>query len=126
FPVLAMPIAACAILVNATHALQLLLLAGFMLGFAAGAEADVIAYLAARYFGMKHYGRIYGWLYTPFGVFSAISPLLYGFIRDATGNYDLMLELAMLLFGTGATLLLTLGRYPVWHAEPPERSLDAA
>ena len=118
FPVLAMPIAACAILVSATTALPLLLLAGFMLGFAAGAEADVIAYLAARYFGMRHYGRIYGWLYTPFGVGSAISPLLYGFIRDATGNYDLMLKLAMLLFGTGAALLLTLGRYPVWHAEP--------
>jgi MFS transporter, OFA family, oxalate/formate antiporter len=115
FPVLALPIAACFILIGAAPALPLLLLAGFMLGFAAGAESDVIAYLAARYFGMKQYGRIYGWLYTPFGIFSAISPLLYGAIRDATGSYDLMLKLAMLLFGTGATLLLLLGRYPDWQ-----------
>lgn len=120
FPVLAMPIAACAILIGSTTTLPPLLAAGFMLGFAAGAEADVIAYLAARYFGMKHYGRIYGWLYTPFGIFSSISPLLYGFVRDATGSYDLMLKLAMLLFGTGATLLLTLGRYPDWQAREPE------
>jgi MFS family permease len=115
FPVLAMPILACAILIGPPAALPMLLLAGFMLGFAAGAEADVIAYLAARYFGMKHYGRIYGWLYTPFGIFSAVSPLLYGMVRDATGNYDLMLKIAMGLFGVGATLLLTLGRYPDWE-----------
>ncbi|MFZ4689764.1 MAG: MFS transporter [Polymorphobacter sp.] len=114
FPVLAMPIAACAILIGSGTGLPLLLLAGFMLGFAAGAEADVIAYLAARYFGMQHYGRIYGCLYTPFGICSAISPVLYGFVRDSTGSYDLMLQIAMLLFGLGATLLLTLGRYPDW------------
>jgi MFS family permease len=117
FPVLAMPIFACAILIGAPAPLPMLLLAGFMLGFAAGAEADVIAYLAARYFGMKQYGRIYGWLYTPFGIFSATSPLLYGFIRDTTGSYDLMLKIAMGLFGLGAALLLTLGRYPDWQSK---------
>jgi OFA family oxalate/formate antiporter-like MFS transporter len=117
FPVLAMPIFAAAILLTSGTTLTMVMVAGFMLGFAAGAESDVVAYLASRYFGMKQYGRIYGWLYMPFGIFSALSPVLYGAIRDATGSYDLMLKLAMGLFGVGAALLLTLGRYPDWQVK---------
>lgn len=91
-------------------------LAAFMLGFAAGAESDLIAYLAGRYFGMRHYGRIYGMLYMPFGIASATSPVVYGYVRDTTGNYDQALQIAMLLFAVGAILLITLGRYPSFAA----------
>ena len=112
FPVLLMPALACAILMGTGAGLSLIMLGGFMLGFAAGAESDVIAFLAARYFGMAHYGRIYGLLYMPFGIGSAISPILYGASRDATGSYDTMLGVAIVLFATGGALLLTLGRYP--------------
>ena len=85
------------------------------MGFAAGAESDVIAYLAARYFGMRAYGCIYGFLYAPYGIFSSISPVLYGYIRDTTGSYDQMLIAAMALSATGGALLLALGRYPDWR-----------
>lgn len=112
FPVLLMPAAACWLLMGTGGTLGAVMTGGFMLGFAAGAESDVIAYLAARYFGMKHYGRIYGVLYMPFGIGSAISPILYGLSRDATGSYDQMLMAAMVMFAAGGALLLTLGRYP--------------
>jgi MFS family permease len=112
FPVLVMPGIACALLMGTAHHLNPLLAGGFMLGFAAGAESDVIAFLAAKYFGMAHYGRIYGLLYMPFGIGSAISPILYGAVRDATGGYDAMLMAAMVMFVAGGALLLTLGRYP--------------
>ena len=82
-----------------------------LLGFAAGAESDLIAYLAGRYFGMAHYGKIYGLLYMPFGMASAVSPAIYGAVRDATGSYDAMLAIAIGLFAIGALLPLTLGRY---------------
>lgn len=112
FPVLLLPAAACWLLTGTTSALPVIMTGGFMLGFAAGAESDVIAFLAARYFGMAHYGRIYGVLYMPFGIGSAISPILYGAVRDATGGYDAMLMAAALMFACGGALLLTLGRYP--------------
>jgi len=112
FPALLLPALACLLLAGTGTDLALLRAGGFLLGFAAGTESDVIAYLAARYFGMAHYGRIYGWLYIPFGLGSAISPILYGAARDATGNYDVMLHAAMLLFAVGGGLLLLLGRYP--------------
>jgi cyanate permease len=92
--------------------LPLAYVSALVVGLAAGAETDLIAYLAARYFGMKHYGRIYGFLYLPFGIASAISPAVYGWSRDATGDYDAMLHVATGLFVLGAVLLLFLGRYP--------------
>lgn len=115
-PVLLLPVIACWLLTGNGTASAPIFLAAFLLGFAAGAESDMIAYLAARYFGMFAYGRIYGFLYLPFGVFSSISPVLYGYVRDTTGNYDLMLMTAMGLFAVGGLILLLLGRYPNWQA----------
>lgn len=112
FPALLLPALACFLLMGTGTALPMLMVGGFLLGFAAGTESDVIAFLTARYFGMAHYGRIYGVLYMPFGIFSAISPVVYGAVRDSTGSYDLVLMLAMGLFAGGGALLLLLGRYP--------------
>jgi MFS transporter, OFA family, oxalate/formate antiporter len=112
FPVLCLPALACFLLMGTGSDVMAISIAAFLLGFAAGAESDLIAFLAARYFGMAHFGRIYGMLYMPFGLFSAISPLIYGIVRDRTGSYDAMLTAAAMLFIAGGALLLTMGRYP--------------
>ncbi len=111
-PAMLLPAVACFLLTGTTPNLSMVMLGGFLLGFAAGAESDVIAFLAARYFGMAHYGKIYGALYMPFGIGSAISPIVYGRVRDVSGSYDPMLTAAMLMFVIGGALLLLLGRYP--------------
>lgn len=126
FPALLLPALACYMLMGTGAALGMVMAGGFLLGFAAGAESDVIAYLAARYFGMAHYGKIYGALYMPFGIGSAISPILYGIVRDRTGSYDPMLMAAMLMFVAGGALLLTLGRYPDAAADLPAVEPQAA
>jgi MFS transporter, OFA family, oxalate/formate antiporter len=112
FPVLCLPAVACYLLLGTGSGASEFQLAAFLLGFAGGAESDLIAFLAARYFGMAHFGRIYGMLYMPFGLFSAISPLVYGIVRDRAGSYDPLLSAAMALFVVGGALLLLLGRYP--------------
>jgi len=119
-PILLIPALACCWLMGIGTDRQTVYIAAFMLGFAAGAESDLIAYLASRYFGMAHYGKIYGMLYMPFGLASAISPVLYGRVRDVTGSYDQMLYAAMFLFAAGAALLVTLGRYPVFGGKEAE------
>ena len=116
-PILLIPAVACYWLMGIGTDRQTVYIAAFMLGFAAGAESDLIAYLASRYFGMANYGKIYGMLYMPFGLASAISPVLYGRVRDVTGSYDQMLYAAMFLFAAGAALLVTLGRYPVFEGK---------
>lgn len=113
FPLLCLPALSSWILLDSDPGFTLAALAGFLLGFAAGAESDLIAYLTGRYFGMAHYGKIYGMLYMPFGVFSAISPIVYSSVRDSTGSYDQILFLAMFGYIIGGGLLLLLGRYPV-------------
>jgi len=112
FPLLCLPALSCYLLLGESMTFPIAALAGFLLGFAAGAESDLIAYLTGRYFGMAHYGKIYGMLYMPFGFFSALSPLIYANIRDTTGSYDSILSVATFAFVIGGGLLLFLGRYP--------------
>lgn len=112
FPILCLPAISVVLLTGTDPDFPRILAAAFLLGFAAGAESDLIAYLASRYFGMAHYGKIYGMLYMPFGLMSAISPAIYGAVRDAHGNYDPMLWTAGALFVAGGALLLLLGPYP--------------
>lgn len=112
FPLLCLPALSCVIMLSDAPTLPLAMLAGFLLGFAAGAESDLIAYLTGRYFGMAHYGKVYGMLYMPFGLFSAISPIVYARVRDVSGSYDPILQVALFGFLVGGALLLLLGRYP--------------
>ena len=125
FPVLCLPALACYLLMGTSSDAMAISVAAFLLGFAAGAESDLIAFLAARYFGMAHFGRIYGMLYMPFGLFSAISPLVYGIVRDRAGSYDPMLTVASALFVAGGALLLTMGRYPGNPSPEPVASKEA-
>ncbi|HOB12615.1 MAG TPA: MFS transporter [Novosphingobium sp.] len=121
FPLLCLPALTCAILMGGHVSLAMAGVAAFFLGFAAGAEADLIAYLAGRYYGMAHYGKIYGMLYMPFGIASAFSSIVYAYVRDVTGSYDAILLVAMIGFVGGGALLLTLGRYPEsFDDEDPE------
>ncbi|RYY27191.1 MAG: MFS transporter [Sphingomonadales bacterium] len=112
FPALLLPAIACWLLMGTEASFIHVAIGGFLLGFAAGTESDVIAFLAAKYFGMAHYGRIYGVLYMPFAIGSAISPIAYGMVRDRTGSYDSILLVAMAMFAAGGALLLAMGRYP--------------
>lgn len=112
FPLLCLPAISCYILLGQDIAFPMAALAGFLLGFAAGAESDLIAYLTGRYFGMAHYGKIYGMLYMPFGFFSALSPIVYANVRDTSGSYDPILSVALFAFFIGGALLMLLGRYP--------------
>ncbi len=120
FPVLVLPALSCYLLMGTSGDLGLLQIAAFLLGFAAGAESDVIAFLTARYFGMASYGRIYGLIYLFFGFCSGISPKLYARAVDQTGSYDPMLQISIILFTLGGGLLLLLGRYPVLAAKSAE------
>jgi MFS transporter, OFA family, oxalate/formate antiporter len=119
FPVLCLPAIACYLLLGTSSEMMIINLAAFLLGFAAGAESDLIAFLAARYFGMAHFGKIYGMLYMPFGLMSAVSPVIYGTVRVNSGSYDPILSAAAVTFIVGGGLLLLLGRYPDSHERSP-------
>jgi MFS family permease len=122
-PILCLPAASCFLLMgDAPLGFMLAICAAFLMGFASGAETDLVAYLAGRYFGLKSYGQIYGVQYMAFGLAAAASPTLYGWVRDTQGSYDPMLLAAAGLFIVGALLLLLLGPYPDFGRVSEEES----
>ena len=88
--------------------LQFAPLAVMLLGLAAGAEVDLVAYLCSRHFGTSAFGAIYGLLYSIFVLGYGLSPFFVGLARDHFGNYDVALLGSMASVGTAAVLALLL------------------
>src|SRR5690554_3512946 len=84
FPLLCLPAWSCYILLGNDITFLSAALAGFLLGFAAGAESDLIAYLTGRYLVMANYRKIYGVLYMPFVIINSHSHILYARVGDNT------------------------------------------
>ncbi|MGD1954043.1 MAG: MFS transporter [Sphingomonadales bacterium] len=123
FVLMALPAASCLVLASADLPLVLTGLAVFVVGVAAGAEFDIIAYFVTRYFGLKHYGKIYGVIYTIFFFGAGLAPLIFARVYDKAASYDPILLVSAATFLGSAALLLTLGRYPD-HETQLESSAD--
>jgi MFS family permease len=85
--------------------------AAFLIGFALGAEIDLIAYLAARYFGLRNYGFIYGSIYSMFSIGAAAGPAIIGHMFDVNGNYRLALWAMAACLVVGAAAMMTLPQF---------------
>jgi len=81
------------------------------LGVAIGMEYDLLAFLAARYFGARHYGAIYGALYSFFAFGGGTAPTVYGHVYDASRSFDGILLWGALGMAGGALALCWLGPY---------------
>jgi MFS family permease len=100
------------------------------LGLASGTEIDMIGFLTSRYFGMKRFGQLYGYLFASFVVGSAFGPYMMGLAFERLHSY----EPALWSFGAfmllASTLILCLGpyRYPAegQAQENQPRAADAA
>ena len=84
-------LAAFGVMLLYAFGLQFAPLAVALVGLAAGAEVDLIAYLCSRQFGTRAYGKIYGWQYSVFVMGYGFSPFLVGLARDHFGNYNFAL-----------------------------------
>jgi predicted MFS family arabinose efflux permease len=89
------------------------------LGFSLGAEVDVIGYLVGRYFGLRRYGQIYGYMFAVFTIGTGGGPFLMGLSFDATHSYAAALGLfsAMLVLSSVMISLLDPYHYPEQGAE---------
>jgi MFS family permease len=82
-----------------------------LVGLGIGAEVDLIAFMAARYFGIRSFGEIYGYIFCAFSLGAAAGPFVMAMSFDVTGSY----RLAMIGFGVaillGTALILRTGSY---------------
>lgn len=87
-------------------------IAAAVLGLTVGSEVDVIAYLAARHFGLKSFGALYGAMVMALSLGTAFGPLAAGALFDRFGSYAPFLMLTMFLTAASAIALFTLGPTP--------------
>ena len=88
------------------------LLVAVMIGLAAGAELDLLAYLTGKYFGPAHYPAIFGLIIAFFTVGAGIAPPLFGMAAQMFQGYGTMLSISIGLLLVSILLFLSLGRYP--------------
>jgi len=87
-------------------------LAGIIcLGLGLGVEIDAMGFLISRYFGLRYFGEIYGWLFPAFTIGVGIGPALMGRTFDQVHTYDPMLLAFCVALVINAVLLTTLGDY---------------
>ena len=100
------------------------------LGLASGTEIDMIGFLTSRYFGMKRFGQLYGYLFASFVVGSAIGPFMMGLAFERLHSYEPALWTfgAFMLLASAAILCLGPYRYPAEGRAPTggRRLVDAA
>lgn len=109
--ILASPAISCFLLAQPALSAPAATVSIVLIGFALGVEYDLMAFLVARYFGMRSYTAIYGVLYVFFAVGSGFGPLVFGWSFDRTGSYHTILNIAFALLLLCGGALLLLGRY---------------
>jgi predicted MFS family arabinose efflux permease len=122
--ILASPGISCFLLAQPTLSAPGAMLSIVLIGFAVGVEYDLVAFLVARYFGMRSYTAIYGVLYVFFSIGAGTGPLLFGKCFDLTGSYRLILDVAFGVLIASGLSLLALGRYR--YRRQPEIPFPAA
>ena len=118
FVMLSLPAVACLIRAGGQYDVTMAAAAIVLIGFALGIEYDVVAYLAARYFGMRAYAGLYGILYVCFAIGAGLAPLAFGYLRDLNQSYATALILSAVALPLASALFLLLGRYPVFERRP--------
>ncbi len=84
--------------------------AAAMIGLSAGSEIGVLAYLIPRYFGVRHFGLLFGVMNGLITLGLGVGPFFAGYLFDRFGNYNNFLLLTVPLFAVSAILLGTLGQ----------------
>lgn len=87
--------------------------AATLFGISAGAEGDIIPFLARKYFGIASIGSIFGILFTFVTLGGALGTYMYGLSFDLLKSYIPMLQLSAILCSIFGLAILALGPYPL-------------
>jgi MFS family permease len=99
------------------------LLGGVLLaGFGSSATLTITIYLATRYAGVRHFGKVAGVLSSCMGFGAGVGPLIAGHVFDATQSYDLFLAIAVAGAVLNCGLVFRLGPYPDFASRAPAAS----
>lgn len=84
---------------------------GLLLGFALGTEGDFAAFSIRRYFGMRAFATLYGFVLMAYSIGSIVGVILCGMAFDRFGDYHVASLVSIGAFLSAAALTLRLGAY---------------
>lgn len=92
--------------------IPLQLLAIFLIGLGFGAESDLIGYLVGRYFGLKSFAQIYGYVLAGFLLGAGIGPYMLGLSFEHWGSYQYILAIGCGMSIFSCILFSLMSPYP--------------
>ncbi len=107
-----LPVAGCLVLMQPEPSFLIAATAIVLVGLAQGAEIDVVAYMIARYFGVRAYATIYGLSVLIMMMTTASASVFFGWIYDRYETYDPALAVGAAAFAIAAVSYLAMGKYP--------------
>ncbi|MEP1143268.1 MAG: MFS transporter [Henriciella sp.] len=107
-----LPITAMLVLINVPFSVPIGIMIAIFIGLAAGAELDLLAFLTSKYFGPRHYAKIFGAIFAFFTVGAGIAPPIFGQLAAASGSYTMPLYGGIAILAVSIVLFLMLGSYP--------------
>jgi MFS family permease len=89
------------------------------IGITTGAEIDIIGYMTSRYFGLRKFGQLYGYLFGVFLIGAGIGPVVMGAVHTRLHSYDSAFLAFEVMLALATFFMLFLGRYayPVREGE---------
>lgn len=102
----------CLFLLQADVPVIMFYCAVMLVGLGQGAEIDIVAFMVARYFGLRSYSMIYSLTVLGISLFTSVGSMLIGLAYTHFGNYDVAIMVASALFMLAGLCYLGMGRYP--------------
>ncbi len=106
------PIISVLILLGTPGSVTGAICAAVIVGLSVGAEVDACAYLAARHFGLRSFGALFGAINGVMLFSNGLAPMIANHVYDVTKSYNIFLWATLPLCATAAVLFLSMGSYP--------------
>ena len=103
-------LAGVCLLIYGQH-LSLYIIAAILMGVGIGTESDLMVFLTGRYFGLRHFGTIFSWVFIAHMTGTSLGPYIMGSSYDLHGNYIPILQVCLGLLALSTVLFAFLGRY---------------
>jgi cyanate permease len=81
------------------------------IGITTGAEIDIIGYMTSRYFGLRKFGQLYGYLFGVFLIGAGMGPAVMGAVHTRLHSYDPAFYAFGIMLALATFFMLFLGRY---------------
>ena len=115
-----LPIAGALVLIYNPGSTAAAIAAVLIFGLSLGAELDIMAYLASRYFSLRNFGMLFGTIGAFITLAGGTGPVMLNAVYDATHSYTGALWAIIPLCLLASVLYLLLGPYPHPEEAAPE------